>query len=550
MLLLGMLLVVPATAQRESGSPFATTDPLAKALGQQNVYVGRSLRGRIDAEALRDIAARAPADRPLKIVVVNGLPDSGQVYGTREKYTKALHDYLGLGRGTLLVVTRRGVSVATDALKPQQITAILKQNAGAIQRDPVNGIRSVVAALDAAVAEGGAQAGQEAAPNANMRESQREPEGGGLADYWWVLPVGAGVGGAIWLGNKAAKKSRAMQQAREPVRRLHAQVVEGISYGDNYLDLLPESQDATAARQARQEAAALLDQGTELTRHAREPEDYGRAQAVLEQAREAVEKMRHHIDLATGGTGFAVGIEGTEYKATPVTVDGKVGAEAAPVVPGLRAEDIPENERGACFFCSRPSRISDLTPITIVLNGQRRKVLACADDVEIVKHGATPELRTVEEDGQRVPWYRSSRYDPYRDYDRVPPMYAPGYGGYAGGGFFDGLLLGTLLSTPAPMPYPVLVTPSGMATNNPQAADPNVNWGGAWDNSGANESGLEGVGSADFFSPDSGGSDSSDFGGIDFGGSDDSGGGFDSGGSDFGGSDFGGGDSGGGGGDY
>jgi hypothetical protein len=543
MLLLGMLLLAPAMAQRESGSPFATSDPLAKALGQQDVYVGKSLRDRVDAEALRDIAARAPADRPLKIVVLTQLPESGRAYGTRERYTKALHDYLGLGRGTLLVVNSRGVSIATDALSREQSAQIARQYVGQIQRDPVNGIRSAVTALDAAVAKSGAQTGQEAAPNANLREPQREPEGGGLADYWWVLPVGAGVGGVIWLGNKAAKKNRAMQQVREPVRRLHAQVVEGISYGDNYLDLLPESQDATAARQARQEAAALLDQGTELTRHAREPEGYGRAQAVLEQAHEAVEKMRHHIDVATGGTGFAVGIEGTEYKATPVTEDGTVGAQAAPVVPGLRAEDIPEKERGACFFCSRPSRISDLTPLTIVLKGQRRKVLACADDVEIVKHGATPELRTVEEEGQRVPWYRSNRYDPYRDYDRVPPAYAPGYGGYNGGGFFDGLLLGTLLSTPTPMPYPVLVTPSGVATNNPEAADPNVNWGGAWDNSSANDSGLDNVGSADFFSPDSGGSDSGDFGGIDFGGNDDSGG------SDFGGGDFGGGDSGGGG-DY
>jgi hypothetical protein len=533
--LLSLALIAPVMAQRGS-SPFATSDPLAKALQQSNVYVGKTLRSQIDEGALRAIADRAPAERPLKIAVVTQLPETGRQYGTRDRYTKALHDYLGLGSGTLLITTHNGTSVATDALTRQQISQIVQQNAPYIQNDPVDGIRRTVDAIYARPPTMPAQA--PALNNAPGPFRQPPPEtGGGLSDYWWLLPV-AGVGGAFWLGKKAADKRRAMMAAMQPVKRLHREVVEGISYADNYLDLLPASDDATAARQARQEAAALLEQAKSYARSARTPDDYRRAQALLEQAQEQVAACRKHIDVATGGTGVAVAVEGTDYKATPATA-----TQAAPVLPNIHPEDIPENERAACFFCSRPARITDLTPVTITLNGQRRKVLACADDVRIIQNGATPEVRTVEENGRSIPWSQSRAYDPYRDYDRYPPVYAPGYGSNDGG-FFTGLLLGSLLSPPIPMAYPVFVTPSGYATNDWQAADPNY----IPDQSAGygSDDGLAGVGGADFFGVGGDNSgDSSDFGNADFGG--DSGGDF--GGGDFGGSDFGGGDSGGGG-DY
>jgi hypothetical protein len=541
--LLSLALIAPVRAQR-GNSPFATSDPLAKALQQSNVYVGKTLRGQIDEGALRAIADRAPSDRPLKIAVVRQLPETGRQYGTRDRYTQALHDYLRLGSGTLLITTQQGVSVATDALTPQQISQIVQQNTSYIQNDPVDGIRRTVDALYARSPTMPAQA--PAVNNAPGAFRPPPPEtGGGLSDYWWLLPVAGVGGGLVWWGKKAADKRRAMLAAMQPVQRLHREVVEGISYADNYLDLLPASDDATAARQARQEAAALLEQAKSSARAARTPEDYGRAQALLEQAQEQVAACRKHIDIATGGTGVAVAVEGTDYKATPATA-----TQAAPVLSNIHPDDIPENERAACFFCSRPARISDLTPVTITLNGQRRKVLACADDVRIIQNGATPEVRTVEENGRSIPWSQSRAYDPYRDYNRYPPVYAPGYGSYDGG-FFSGLLLGSLISPPVPMAYPVFVTPSGYATNDWQAADPNTipeQTAG-----GSDDPGLDHVGGADFFgvggnnAGDSGDFGTADFGGSDFGGSDF--GGSDFGGSDFGGSDFGGGDSGGGG-DY
>lgn len=552
--LMSLFLLAPALAQRQDNSAYFATDPLAQALQRNNVFVGKTMRTKVDASALRALTDQAQAGRPLKIVVVSQLPAGGARFDSRDRYAKALHDYLGLGQGALIIVTPRGISAITDALPPDQVNSILQRNRDLVYSDPANGIRQVVNDLN--VAENGSNAAQ------NAPVGQPAP-GGCLADYWWVLPVGLGVGGVVWLGRKAGAKARAMNAARAPLENLHKQVVEGISYADNYLDLLPESAEAEAARQARQEAAGLLEQARGVAQAAREPADYGRAQALLEQAKAKVDDCRNQIDRATGGTGFAVAVAGTDYKATPASTGGAPNTQAAPVVPNLRPEDIPESERGVCFFCSRPARISDLTPVDIVLDGQRRKVLACPDDVRIIQNGAAPEVRTVEADGRRVPWYATRSYDPYRDYNRTDVVYMPsypvaaGYGAY-NSGIWDGLLLGSLLSQPYIMPYPVFVTPGGYATANPMDATPmnpaygQSDFGGA-DYASANSAGNDfggvdfggNAGGSDFGNADFGGGDTggSDFGGSDFGGGD--AGGSDFGGSDFGGggSDFGGGDS-------
>ncbi|HZT41054.1 MAG TPA: hypothetical protein VFA07_02635 [Chthonomonadaceae bacterium] len=556
-LLFGLFFLTPAWAQYQDTRSYFATDPLAQALTHQNVYIGRTLRDRVDASALQSLTTQAPADLPVKIVVVSQLPAGGARFGTRARYAQALHDYLGMGRGLLLIVDHRGMSAVTPALDSQQIDSILAQYKNEVYNDPERGIGDAVGALESAItgtAQGSGTGAIQPAPGGNP---YREPPrgGGGLADYWWLLPVGLGVGGVVWIGRKAAAKAQAMNAARAPVQALHNQVVEGVSYADNYLDLLPESADAEAARQARQEAAALLEQANGIVRSASSPDDYGRAQALLEQAKEKVDLCRQDIDRATGGTGLAVAIEGTDYKATPVSATGQPSSQAAPVAADVRAGAIPENERGACFFCSRPARIPDLTPVTITLNGQRRKVLACAECVQIIRKGATPEVRTVEADGRRLPWYASRSYDPYRDYSGTQVVYMPpyggGYDGY-GSGMWDGLLLGTILSNPYPMAYPIFVNPTGYATNDPMAGypvDPGYGSGdfGNADYSGVNAGNGSDVGSVDF-DPNADGSDfgSADFGGTDFSGTDSGG--------DFGGSDFGGGDSGGGdfggGGDY
>ena len=513
-----MLLGAAAVAQLQPDR--RTGDPLAQALTRGDVYVGKTRTAEVSESALRDIAAGRPSDRPLKIAVVSGLPDSARRYRSRERYTDALHSYLNLGRGALIVVTQGGVSLSTDSLSNRQIAQVLRENGRYIQTDPVDGIRRLVAGMDAVVVGG-------------IRREQRADESRG---NMLLLGAGAlGVGGAFWLGRRAAAKRKALAEAREPARRLHDETVEHISYADNYMDLLPASEDATKAREYRQRASELLEQSNGLMRAGRTPEDFGRAQALLEEASETAQKSRHHIDLATGGTGFAVAVEGTDYKATPALTDGTAASKHAPLDTSVRAEDIPEGERGACFFCSKPARITELSPITVAIEGKRRKVLACDDDVKIIREGATPEVRTVEEEGENVPWFQSNRYDPYRDYRHGQPMYAPGFGNPFGG-FFGGMLLGSLLTPSYHAPYPMFVDSGGHATPNVNDTSPEFN------------EPLEGAGGFDFFGTGGDIGDSGAGAGGDWAGSSDVGGG-DWGGGDFGGGDFGGGDFGGGG-DY
>jgi hypothetical protein len=533
---------IPAQAQR-GDSPFATQDPLARELSRSDVFVGRTLRATVDESALRNLTSGRPAERRLKIAVLSSLPETGRRYGTGARYTEALHAYLGLKQGILIIVTRRGVYAETDSLSARQISDILRENARSIQENPVAGLRTTVEAIDARAVSGRSSGVAGTTRSSAPARSGTSP----VVVIFWLIVIGGGVVVVVVLIRKAAAKKRAMEEARQPVERLRGEVVTGLSQADVYLDLLPESPDATAARQARQEAAALYEQAAGIARTARAPEDFGRAQALLEQAKEQADLCNSHVDRATGGTGFAVAVEGTDYRATPGIGDPAKASRAAPVLGSLRAEDIPEAERGACFFCSRPARISDLTPVTVALEGQRRKVLACEEDVRIVKEGYTPEVRTVEEEGQRVPWFGSRRYDPYRDYGRGDAYYSPGYG-YGGspfGGFTGGLLLGSLLTPSYHMPYPVYVNPMGQATADPASA------------AGANfNSDQDGAGWADFFGMGGGGADfggggydsgNGDFGGSeDFGGAADFGQGGTFGGGDFGGGDFGGGDFGGG----
>ncbi len=570
--MVGMLLILPMWARAQNNG--AADDPLAKALQQSNVFVGKTLRDQVDQGALERLAQNAAPSRPLKIAVVSELPASGRQFGTRNGYAKALHDWLGLGRGTLIIRTDGGVSAATDAVPATRITQILQQHTFELRGDLVNGIRHTVADLDAAAAT--QPNGVPSNPNSPAANSPVAPSNGASADmpagrdfngtaansggvpgFLWLVPV-VGIGGlGLWAGKRAMDRGQAMRQARQPLARLHGEVVNGIAYADTYLDLLPSTSEVEQARGARQQAAGLLDQANALTQTARNAEDYARIEALLEQAKQLTQSCHSAIDTATGGTGLAVAVDGTEWRATPAIHDNTPPDQSAPILPNLRAQDIPVNERAACFFCSRPARITDLTPITVAINGQRRKVLACADDVQIIQQGATPKVRSVSSgNGQSVPWYASRGYDPYRDYYRSDVMFVPGYG--YGGGMADGFLFGALMAQPYAMPYPVFVGPSGVPTTDfaqsgpPVVADNGFNGGdmSAFDantNGNDNSSNDVGVGGIDFSgNADAGGAaDFGSSGSVDFGssGSDFGGGGadFSSGGSDFGG---------GGGGDY
>ena len=533
-------------------SPFATQDPLAQALSKSDVYVGKTLRAQVSRDALLKLTSSAKPERPLKLAVLNTLPGSGKVYGTRGAYAKALHDYLGMKPGTLILVTKNGASVATDSLPVQKSDEILKNHIGEIQRDPVAGIRQTVEDLEQTAQNDNRDSSPNGAPNAFPNQVSKQDDAGIVALGFAVMavPVLAIGGGLIWLFKSLGAKRKRMQVAVERVKARRSEVLEGVIYSDAYLDLLPDSQSAFDAKRARKEAVELLDQAAAMAKTARQPEELERVEAILDLSKTQTDRCRRQIDIATGGTGLAMALENGDYRATPLTSGGATSFQPAPQRVE-RMEDIPINERGACFFCSRPSRIDELTPITITENGKRRKVLACVDDVRSIQGGAAPAVRSVSYEGRSIPWYQAPGYDPYRDYSRNA-SYCSSYDS----GFWDALFISNMLSQP--VYYPIFVGSDGGYSNSMDDSALQPNYDSGMSNSpeyvsGNDSSNFDGAASEDFFG--SGGSDfggdsgagwssdaSSDGGGFDFGG-------FDSGGSDFGGGDSGGGGDGGGGGD-
>ena len=537
------LTIGPVHAQ----SPFATQDPLAQALTKSDVYVGKTLRAQVSQDALLKLTSSAKPERPLKLAVLNTLPGSGKVYGTRGAYAKALHDYLGLKQGTLILVTKNGASVATDSLPVQKSDEILKNHIGEIQRDPVAGILHTVEDLEQAAQNGNVASAPNGAPNASPNQVSKQDDAGLIALGLAVMavPVIAIGGGLVWLFKSLGAKRKRMQVAYERVKVRRGEVLEGIVYSDAYLDLLPDSQSALDAKRARKEAAELLDQAAAMAKTSRTPEEMERVEAILDLSKTQTDLCRRQIDIATGGTGLAMALENGDFRATPLTPDGATAFQPAPQRVE-RMEDIPVNERGACFFCSCPSRIDELTPITITENGKRRKVLACVDDVRSIQGGAAPAVRSVSYGGRSIPWYQAPGYDPYRDYSRNV-SYCSSYDS----GFWDALFISSMLSQP--VYYPIFVGSDGGYSNSMDDSAMQPNYDSGMSNSpeyvsGNDSSNFDGAASEDFF-----GNGGSDFGGDSGGGwssdsSSDSGG-FDFGGFDSGGSDFGGGDSGGGGGD-
>ena len=216
-------------------------------------------------------------------------------------------------------------------------------------------------------------------------------------------------------------------------------------------------------------------------------QDYQRALDCYEQAKAAVDAVS----------------EPEEVKhVTEVLEDGRYAV--ACVKARIAGEPLP-TRRPPCFF--NPSHGPSTTDIEWAPpGGQKRDVPVCAADADRVAAGAEPDIRTVMNGPERVPyWQGGPAYSPW----------AQGYfGSYAMSGLLPGFLIGSMLT-------------------------PGLGFGG-WDNDPSEAGGGDG-GGADGGGGDGGGGDGGggDGGGGDFGGGDGGGGGDFGGGGGFG--DFGGG---------
>ena len=175
---------VACSALAQTGSSAFSNDRLARVMRQHRVEVSPSLRSRVDVNALRRlVASGTPAAR---IAVVASLPESGRQFGTRDGYTRALHDYLGMGNGILVIETRKGVSAISSDLRPADVHAILVQNLSQLQSDPLAGMQAILPALrHAALHPGTAAKSATALPAVAPAAPAPQPEAGGT--FLWVV---------------------------------------------------------------------------------------------------------------------------------------------------------------------------------------------------------------------------------------------------------------------------------------------------------------------------------------------------------------------------
>ena len=510
----------------------ATANDILNALRTGSVYVHPDLAGEVDAAKI-EAATRAVSPTVVKVVVVAKL---GQ-YPSRAAFADDLRKQLNLGEnGAVLVATPKGISGVSERLSSAQVDTAFES-----------------ADVRTALAQGGLNAAVpvavktfNGAVTADRRtDSQRS---GGLL----VGALALAGGGLAFYG---MKKGAAMDRAKSPVETVRQDVLRNLSYVDGYLDLLPAGADTDRAKTLRAQAYEKYTRATQTMQSARRPEDVREAFPVLESALADLNECRADIDRATGGTGVAMAIP-----EIPDLSSDKTRAENFRRVEELRSqveadrlqrevEAIPQSERGVSFFSGQPLPKSELVPVQIVIDGQKRSVMATRQEAAQIMRGETPNVRAFDDGrGNYVPWYESRGYDPYRSY----------YGGYGSGGG-----LGTFVNL---MTLSYLFNGGGIfggygGWGGYGYGHGYGGWGGGYEGvvpAGGNDGGFFGgngsqydatpdhSGGFDFFGQ-GGYNEQSNDGGFGFGDSGgDSGGGFDFGGGDFGGGDFGGGDFGGG----
>ena len=432
------LLIATGSAVRAQSDPQA----LISALTNGDVYVddrlkeGVTVNGRLQQvdEAALQAAVEKAKPTVVKIVALTNGKSIGN-YPSGDAFASDLRQRLNLpDDGVVIVGTLKGIYGSSGRMSRTQLNDTLK-----------------TAQLDSAFAQGGLTAALVRATDAlsgsvvSDRRSDTAKGGG------WIFGGLALVGGLVAFAS--LKKKKAMDEARQPVIALRKEALENLSYVDGYLDVLPAGADGERATQLRASAYEAYSTANGILQTGTTPEQIKQAGPLLVQAVAQLKECRSAIDKATGGTGVVVGLPSEMPNLQTDAQKGQAylrtgGLTPVEAVQNAQERDrmqaeinaIPEDQRGVSFFSGQPLPASELVPVTIVVQGQKRTVMASRAEAEAIARGETPQVRAFPDaNGRYVPWYENRGYDPYRDY----------YGGWGYnsgvGTFVDLYLLSNLL---------------------------------------------------------------------------------------------------------
>ncbi|MGA1283063.1 MAG: tetratricopeptide repeat protein [Prochlorothrix sp.] len=355
----------PGTASPTAPAPSNQTErqELIAALAQGSTYVAPAMAATVNLADL-DRAALALQPFTVKFVVVP------TVTGDRQTYAQEIFEYLNLENGVVIVNTERGVDLYSPALTPEAATALVKANLATFTAsDYTSGLVQL------------ARSAQEAIGAATPAET---PSQRGL---WIALGVMVALGSVTTVINcrRKGQQKQQMQTKLEELQDLHYRVSEQLEDVKNYQKVVPETANTIEVRRSIDQATEQFLQASELLEQS--PKTTQQCQALethLQSATASLNQARAALDRATG---------------------------QAPTDPS------PETH-GTCFFCSRPLALNLLQPRILDLKPQSKRVLCCPPCATQVDQNTPPKVKTVKEGDRDRPWYRSTSYNPYRDYYR------------------------------------------------------------------------------------------------------------------------------------
>jgi tetratricopeptide (TPR) repeat protein len=388
----------PPTGSTRQGSGRGN---ITQQLMTSDVYVQPGMR--VDVARLQRTANEL---RPtvVKFAVFNSNSNSRTLKNEADRIRNYLKSYINNGEGYVIASSRRGVAVSSSSINKNTLKELTDQIAPQMEAGRyTDGLEALARGLvrvsaprtSAAPAGGAGRVGQVPIP------TPRPNNTGTVLGIIFVAILG--VIAFVWF-RKAAAANKAKQALKSRLERQKADVVQSL----NTLDDLASTADPSVAarvRDVRLSAGNKLDQAAKILASNSPLMEMRRAETLLDQAQSEISRAR---SLAISG---------------PSAAGGSRSSSAPPVYPEKRTSSnqtdwsaVADTEKGVCFFCSRPTYLDELTPVTVNLDGRSQKVLACADDFATVKSGRVPNIRAFNQGGRYVPWYAYDGYDPYRDY--------------------------------------------------------------------------------------------------------------------------------------